>query len=200
MPGLSYDNIPFPDSDMAPGPNKALGRFFTAWGQVEVVYGMIFRDLCGMDRDMGQIVFEKIGVREQLDILDDMTELIADDHLRTALETALQAIRAISVARNKIAHSRWGLIDGEPARFWVGMTNAQSTAIWRNEGRGPTWREKFIFTVPQIQALTESCVTQRDVLHTVLGTLTRIEFEQERQAGVRSRAARGRRHPALREQ
>ena len=46
MPTLIYDNLPFNETDLtSPDSNMALGRFFTAWGQVEVVYGMIFREL-----------------------------------------------------------------------------------------------------------------------------------------------------------
>lgn len=200
MPSLMYDNIPFPESDMAPVANKALGRFFTAWGQVEVVYGMMFRDLCSMDSDIGGIVFEKIGVREQLDILDEIAELVEDNELRAKMASCLKAVREISVARNKIAHSRWGLIGGEPARFWVGITRMQSRAIAHEESRGVTWRARFIFTVPEIRELTQRCADRRDELIELLWSFHKKQAEPDHEDAFRRWAPPDRRHRALREQ
>ena len=58
---------------------------------------------------MGTIVFEKIGVREQLDILDDMVELIADNDLRGAIFVSLVTVRQISVARKQDCSFPMGL-------------------------------------------------------------------------------------------
>lgn len=199
MPSLIYDNLPFPETDLSSTPNnRALGRFFTAWGQVEVVYGMIFRELCNLAHDIGAIVFEKIGVREQLDILDDMIELIDDNDLRGGLAVSLIAVRKISVSRNKIAHSRWGTIDGQSARFWVGITTAQASDIAGEQRKGPTWRNKFIFTVDQINALTNECVAERDNLTQRLHALHEKRIQQALEGGAHLAALPGHRHPALR--
>lgn len=200
MPVLVYDNLPFPASDLDDdNQNRALGRFFTAWGQVEVTYGFIFRELCGLSASVATTMFEKIRVRDQLDILDDIVEMIADDSFRQVLADTLAAVRNLSVARNKLAHSRWGFIDNESARFWVGMTAEQAQAIAFGDQKGAALRERFIFTVAEIDTLTNACLTQRDALIRAQATLLEMSVQRQGQDGAHLLDRLGHRHPALRE-
>jgi len=165
MVSIVYDNLPFPESDLASDEqNRELGRFFTAWGQIEVAYGFIFRELTQIDRDIGSIIFEKIGVKEQLEVLDELADLIAKPEAQKQLLLGISSARALSAFRNKLAHSRWGAFDGEPARFWMGLTEAHVQEIQNGTDKGKSHRAKFIMTLSDIKRLVKEAISARDIL------------------------------------
>ena len=169
MASIIYNNIPFDPSDLrSHGTNFALGRFMTAWSQTESLCGFLFRELSQIRHEIANIVFDRIGTREQIEILAELAALIPDNGRSSRAAAALKEVEYISKARNKIVHAGWGQFNGEPARFWHGVTRGHFNEISQESTKGKADRVRFIFTISDIDALTDRCVAVREHLETLL--------------------------------
>lgn len=177
MASIIYNNIPFPENALTDqNSNFILGQFMTAWSQVESLCGFLFRELSEIDPNKATIIFDRIGTREQTDIVKELLETSDDLSEHAAL---LDRAQTISVARNKIVHAGWGLIDGEPARFWHGITSKNFEDIVGETPKGLSARQRFIFSLGEISALTTECTSLRDDLQNALHQA----FQKKRERG-----------------
>lgn len=136
MAAIVLNNVPFPASDLEDeAPNLALGRFMTAWSQVEVVCNHLFRHLAGLDSDVATIVFDNVGTKEQLAMLSELCESLPDATQRQEVSTSLKSAQEFGVKRNKLVHASWGYLNGELARFWSGLTSAHLKEIQSDSQR-----------------------------------------------------------------
>jgi len=164
MAGIILNNIPFDPNNLADDErNAALGRFMTAWSEVEVVCGFLFRGFANLEADIGGAIFDRVGVREQIDILGALVEL-SDDPAAAALPGLLDEANNLSKARNKLVHASWGLFNGQPARFWQGLTSSHLSRISEETAKGKSERVKFIFTLSDLGDLTRRCTAVRSKL------------------------------------
>ncbi|TPN60017.1 hypothetical protein FJ981_00325 [Mesorhizobium sp. B1-1-4] len=172
MAGIMYNNIPFDENDLSnPDTNFALGQFMTAWSQVESLCGFLFRNLSQIGYEIGNIIFDRVGAREQIEILTELIHLMPNAEQRESASKAMKEVESLSRARNKIVHAGWGLFNGEPARFWHGITNAHFDGIATDTAQGKADRERFIFTLPDIATLTGRSVSVRQTLESILQEL-----------------------------
>jgi hypothetical protein len=172
MASIILNNLPFDQSDLDdPVRNIALGRFMTAWSQAEVVWGFLFRKFLDLDYEVSSIVFDNIGVKEQLEIVSCLAEFLKNDHEVALLKMVTDEVKSISVMRNKIVHSSWGLFDGEPARFWRNLTSANFEEVQSGSQRGKSYLGSRIFTVTSLNLLTERTVKAREALEEALETI-----------------------------
>lgn len=169
MPSIIYNNLPFDEADLTNSDtNFTLGQFMTAWSQVESLCGFLFRELSQIRYEVANIIFDRVGVREQIEILAELVVNIEDTSRMEIASAAVKEVEALSKARNKIVHAGWGLYNMEPARFWHGITRQRFSEIGSNTPRGKADRERFIFTLSDIVAATERCVTVRETLEQIL--------------------------------
>lgn len=179
MPNIVLDNLPFPQEDMDDERrNVCLGRFMTAWAQVEVVCSFLFRELTGARSENALIIFDRITTNEQIKIVRELANQIADETVRTALVDEMKNVENESEKRNKIVHARWGAFDGEPARFWNGMTRENINDIVNEMGKAISLRSKNIHTIEDIDTLTASLLVRRDNLHGYLGKVGDFTYNE----------------------
>ncbi|MGJ8570632.1 MAG: hypothetical protein ACSHXI_08030 [Hoeflea sp.] len=173
MANIIYNNIPFDENELSHhGTNFTLGQFMTAWSQVESLCGFLFRELSKIEYEIANVIFDRVGVREQIEIITELAESITDPRLRTEAAISLKEVEAISIARNKIVHAGWGLFNEEQARFWHGITSARFDQIARETEKGKADRVRFIFTLTDITHLTERSLGVRQRLESVLHGIT----------------------------
>lgn len=179
MVSIFYNNIPFEEEDLTGNDhNFVLGRFMTAWSQVESLCGFLFRELAGLDHNIGPIIFDRVGTREQIEIVGALLEN-SDELAEHAL--LLEKAQKISVSRNKIVHAGWGKLDGEPARFWHGITTKHwDSMVGDDDGKARATITKYIFTTTDMARLTEECVSLRDELSAVLKQASQKKHEKWR--------------------
>jgi hypothetical protein len=201
MPRIIRNNLPFPESDLSDEmPNLALGRFMTIWGQIEVVCNFLFRRITDLEPDVSTIIFDNVGTKEQIEMLVSLCDFLPIPEQKDRIITLLDRTREFGIKRNKIVHASWGLLDGEPARFWSGMTSAHSDEIRRQTQKGKSLLQKFVFSASTLEALTAEMVSLREELEAALrvveipkGPRSRHFQESEaryREATERSRAMR----------
>lgn len=179
MPGILYNNIPFDEADLtSQDSNFALGQFMTAWSQVESLCGFLFRDLSNVGYEIGTIIFDRVGVREQIEILAELAALMPNAEQRESALVAMKEVEFLSKARNKIVHAGWGLFNGERARFWHGITNAHFDGISADTAKGKADRGRFIFTLSDIATLTGRSISVRQTLEAIL---QEVEKEKRRE-------------------
>ena len=126
----------------------------TVWSQIQGICGFLFKEFTGIPPETAQIIFDRIGTKEQIEILDAIFATFQDENERASGERLMRQVEAISVRRNKIVHSGWGLYNGEVARFWHGLTSAHFDEIMRETPKGKSQRERFIFTLTDLNRLT----------------------------------------------
>lgn len=169
MANIILNNLPFDDSDLQDDTrNVSLGRFMTAWSQAEVVWGFIFRKFLDLHVEVGMVVFDAIGVKEQLEIVSTLGDFLKTPSERDALAKATQDLKSLSLKRNKIVHSSWGLYDGEAARYWRGLTHIHLSEIMNESPKGKSLRTERIFTVTDLANLTAYVVQTRKELEHIL--------------------------------
>jgi hypothetical protein len=169
MARIVSNNAPFPEDDLTdPERNFALGQFMTAWSQVESMYGFLFRELAEIPSDSSSIIFDRVGVREQLEIVQALSDAKLDGDDKTKAETILDQVEKISVLRNKIVHAGWGKINGESARFWNGLTGRNLEEIAGDTQKGLSLRERYIHTISHMTNLTARCTGLRDQLYPIV--------------------------------
>jgi hypothetical protein len=201
MPSIILNNLPFPESDLSDEmPNLALGRFMTIWGQIEVVCNFLFRRITDLESDVSTIVFDNVGTKEQIEMLVSLCDFLPRPEQKDHVIKLLERTREFGIKRNKIVHASWGLLDGEPARFWSGMTSAHFDEIRRQTQKGKSQVQKFVFSAGTLEALTAEMVALRQELETALHTVEIPEgprsrrFQESeakfREAMERSRAMR----------
>lgn len=186
MASIIYNNIPFDPNDLSDHePNFVLGQFMTAWSQVESLCGFLFRDLSEIRFEIATIIFDRVGTREQTEIVTELIDMIEDGQLRDMARKALVEVEALSKARNKIVHAGWGLYAGERARFWHGISTSRLIEIGRDTDRGRADRARFIFTLNDIRALTTRCVATRDAMQEVLAATLQEKWQRQRASDAR---------------
>ncbi|AZO29999.1 hypothetical protein [Mesorhizobium sp. M1B.F.Ca.ET.045.04.1.1] len=169
MPSIILNNIPFPDTDISDDhPNLALGRLMTAWGQIEVVCNFLFRRLTDLHVDAATIVFDIVGNKEQIEMLIGLTELLPREDQRKVLSDLLSSVKNLSTKRNKVIHASWGKLDGNPARFWSGLTSAHFDDIMSGSQKGGSHLQNHVHTVPQIESIFSKMVELRGQLEQAL--------------------------------
>ncbi|RWP46724.1 hypothetical protein [Mesorhizobium sp.] len=191
MASIIYNNIPFDEGDLKnTETNFALGQFMTAWSQVESLCGFLFRELSQIRYEIANTIFDRIGAREQIEILAELIELITATEQRASAATAIKEVEEIAKARNKIVHAGWGLLGGEPARFWHGITSARFREITSDTPKGKADRVRFIYTLSDIVQLTDRCVIVRQTMESILHAIT-LERIHARRAEDADRWPRG---------
>jgi len=156
----------------------------TAWSQTESLCGFLFRELSQISYEIANTIFDRIGTREQIEILTEFVDLIPDPERKGRGTSALKEVEDISKARNKIVHAGWGLFNGEHARFWHGITSARFSEICQESPRGKADRTRFIFTISDIAALIARSVAVREQLETLLHEIGRERFHARRAQDV----------------
>lgn len=185
MASIIYNNIPFDPAELSnPDTNFVLGQFMTAWSQTESLCGFLFRELSQISYEIANTIFDRIGTREQIEILAELVDLIPDGDRNSRAAVALKEVEDISKARNKIVHAGWGLFNGEPARFWHGITSARFSEICQESPKGKADRARFIFTITDIATLTKRSVTVREQLETLLHEIARERHHARRAQDV----------------
>lgn len=159
MASLVYNNLPFDQNDYNDvDRNVILGRFMTAWGQVEATCGFLFREILDLDYSQSFFVFETITTQHQLEIMKGLLE----DNLETPHYEKLRDIVArvglVSAKRNKIIHAGWGQYNGEVARFYRGITRKQSDEICSETQRGKNLKTTHIHTLTEIEAASSEAL------------------------------------------
>lgn len=185
MASIIYNNIPFDENELRDhATNFALGQFMTAWSQAESLCGFLFRVLSQISYEIANTIFDRVGTREQIEIVAELIESMPDPDRRARGVAALKEVEDISKARNKIVHAGWGLFNGEPARFWHGITSARFEEIRGETPKGKSDRERFIFTISDISNLTQRSVSAREQLETLLHEITLEQFHARRAQDV----------------
>jgi len=172
MANIFHNNIPDPQSDLNnEKANVALGRFMTAWSQIEGMCGFLFCEIAQLDPKATRIIFDRIGSREQISILRALVDgiVIADERDRIA--DLMDRVEKLSEKRNKIAHGSWGTYNGESTRFWQGMTSSNFEDVVMETPKGQSLRVKNLHTITDLEALIGACVVLRDTLYSELGRI-----------------------------
>lgn len=173
MVSVHLNNLPFDEGEVTDQTrNFALGQFMTAWSQVECIYGFLFRELSQINPEIAIIIFDRVGVKEQLEIVTELAERISSEDFRSRATKALSEVQNISKARNKIVHANWGLLNGEPARFWQGLSTARLQALRDDTPRAKSDRQNYVFTLPNLRDLTERCLKLRAELESIHDRIT----------------------------
>lgn len=160
--------MPPRDEDLADDvSNVALGRFMTAWAQVEIVITYLFKRIADISIAKASAIFDNIGTKEQIEILEAMSDEIEDEKLQGKVRDLLQAAKSLSSNRHKIVHASWEIFQSEPARIWFGVTCNQLDEMLEGTQKGKSFREKFVFTAQDIEALTKEATMIRDELASI---------------------------------
>jgi hypothetical protein len=160
--------MPPRDEDLADDvSNVALGRFMTAWAQVEIVITYLFKRIADISNTKASAIFDNIGTKEQIEILVAMSEEIEDDKLQEKIIDLLQGAKSLSSNRHKIVHASWEIFKSEPARIWFGVTKSQFDEMLEGTQKGKSFREKFVFTVEDMEALIQEAIMIRDELASI---------------------------------
>lgn len=172
MASIIYNNIPFNPDDLSNIENNfALGQFLTAWSQTESICGFLFRELSQISYAIANTIFDRIGVREQIEILTELVATIPDAERNERALMALKEVEELSKVRNKIVHAGWGQFNGEAARFWHGITSSRLSEISQESPKGKADRIRFIFTISEIAALTTRNANVRSKLEILLNEI-----------------------------
>ena len=159
MSSISKGNLPFPSWELTSiEANETLGKFVTAWGQVETVCSFIFNALSEVPATARLTLFGWVQTYEQIQILS----ALAEETDESALRDAISEVKDLSEKRNRIIHAEWGTIDGKEARFWRGLTIKALDQIAKETN--PSRRTGSVFTLQEIKAFTENAVSLRDKL------------------------------------
>ncbi|PZO00718.1 MAG: hypothetical protein DCF29_16545 [Alphaproteobacteria bacterium] len=198
MPSILLNNIPFDDSDLEDERNVVLGKFMTVWSQVETLCAFHFRKLAQAQEGLAQIIFDHVGMREQIDILSDLAETLPQEDDRDRMLRLMKDVDGLSVKRNKIVHASWGLFDHEPARFWRSLTAQNLNEIMEQTQKGKSLRTSRIFTTTDLRGLINYGLALRAELEAALQEISVInekeDFDRqlsERRAKYREQALRG---------
>lgn len=169
MPNVYLNNIPFDPEFLADTEaNAALGRFMTVWSQIEVMCGFIFRSMTGFRAEFTIVFQDNVDVKEQIAIVQELSESVADQSARQDLVAAMGKVQTMSTKRNKIVHASWGRLDGVPARFYNGLSHSRIQELFRGTQRGKTYPGTWVFTVAHLNQLTIDGVALRDELEALV--------------------------------
>lgn len=174
------DMWPFPTDHLhGESHNLTLGRFMTAWSQIEIVCRALFQAAIHVDDDQANIIFDNVSAKDQIIILRNMVSYLTshDGDDGEKLARLLDEVKVLSTTRNRIIHARWGSLHGEIARFWFGIT-ADQVSLMVIEGEGAASCRTKIFTVPEITAATERCAQVGEGLSQQLSNVIRQQMPQ----------------------
>lgn len=188
MASIVYNNLPFEENMIAgEAHNFALGRFITAWSQVEASYCAVARRLTNAEPTLIAALLDKARTREVLEILSIISHDIDDHNIKSELISLVERCQKISVKRNKIIPAGWGQYNGIMARFSHDLTMHDFEEIMLETQKGRGKRETRIFTVPDIETATEQCTNIRDGLLCLAPHLPdRAESQRERERELRA--------------
>jgi hypothetical protein len=157
--------MPPRDEDLADDEaNVALGRFMTAWAQVEIVCTYLFKTMADISNTKASAIFDHIGTKEQIEILEALADELTDIQMQTQLIELVEIARLLSSNRHKIVHASWEIFQSESARIWFGVTSAQLHEMLDGSQKGKSYRQKYVFTVDDLNALTSEATKARDGL------------------------------------
>lgn len=172
MAGIVLNNLPFDEADLAdPMRHIALGRFMTAWSQVEVVWSFLFRKFLDLSPQIALVVSDKVKINTQLAIVRELIEYLPQEDDRSALGTAISTLEKIASKRNKIVHSSWGLLNGEAARYDHALSSDKMEEVMNETPKGNSIRANHIFTIRDLEEITSATVSLRDNLENALHTI-----------------------------
>ncbi|UVK51883.1 hypothetical protein DBIPINDM_005206 [Mesorhizobium sp. AR02] len=169
MVGVVLNNLPFPESDILDErPNLVLGRLMTAWGQIEVTCNFLFRKLTDLHLDAATVVFDTVGNKEQIEMLIGLAGFLPRADQREAFSGLLSSVKTLSIKRNKVIHASWGTLDGEPARFWSGLTSTHLNEIMSGSQKGGGYLQNHVHTVTRLDGILSEMVQLRHELQNAL--------------------------------
>ena len=169
MASLIFNNLGF---DFRPhgleAANTALGAYMAAWSELENACSFAFADLAGLNSSVSTIIFDRVGTREQIEILVALIE--ASDAVDDPTKGRVAEFQKASVQRNKIVHAAWGLYNDQIARFWNGITSANTDDLVNETPKGKSLREKNIHNLADLERERARCVDLQEVAETIVKT------------------------------
>jgi len=169
--------------------NRSLGAYMTAFSELETAVYLAFSRMAGLEPEASRIIFDKIGNREQIEIVSELA--LIDKRLTSDFTNLKKMLSECSSRRNKIVHGSWWLIDGVPARVWNGVSTKDRENISGPSDKAVSNRKRFAFTLEQIEAASGEC---KDLSNEVLKIVGEISHQIIAKAGERifDRVARAR--------
>lgn len=166
--GTVLDNIPFDLEELeASVPNEVLGRFVTAWSEIEVVCNHLFRRMAGLDTHLATIIFCHVQTRDIIRICSALAQGLEQDLHRTRAVELFREVRRASEVRNAVFHARWGKSNGAAARFAF-QTDYSPLEETIDTQKARAKQEKGVLTVAEIAEKTTEFVSLRDRLRDFL--------------------------------
>jgi len=132
-----------------------LGSYMSAVSNLETVVRLTFRKLSGIDGDKSNIIFDRIGAKEQNEIIGEF--IASDKSISEEFSGIAKNLDLCAKHRNEIVHATWGVIDGLVARFWSGLTEEHFEHIVAETDKGNSLRGRHIFTLEQIGKAKAEC-------------------------------------------
>lgn len=133
----------------------ALGKFLSAWGDVENVVAVLFRDFGVPDRGIASVIFRHMTTRSQIETVRDLLLDQAPPGQSKVMVKLLERTVAASGRRNSIIHAHWSLLTPPPILYRVsqsvtegGIGVIMAGIKGRHEAQG--YRAKNAFSVAEI--------------------------------------------------
>lgn len=185
MPQVLYQQPTLNDAIVnGDGPNLAIGRFLTAWGEVEGAYMAAFINLSGLKLNHLSFYLDRVRTREMLDLTLDLCAQYEDRRIAEAITPLIERASALSAKRNQIVHAGWGMLDGEPALFYHQLTQQNLLEIMQGTQRGLAKHRRLIFTVAEINEASAEAISIRDGLMPLVQQLMQISARQQNECAI----------------
>jgi hypothetical protein len=144
-----------PDDKLWTEAHLALGRFLSAWGDVENLIAVLFRELGVHDRGVASIIFAHMSTRSQIEAVRDLLLDRTDADRMLPLVKLVERVLSASGRRNAIVHAHWSVLTPPPVLYRVSQSVTDSkirTVIAGIKGRheAQSYRAKNAFTVKEI--------------------------------------------------
>lgn len=96
----------------------AFGEVISAWGEIEVIMGFLFRHLTDLRYDIGSIIFSNLSAQQQREMLERIGGKVLPDTEQSELSSLLSRVKKKATIRNHIVHGTWGTKGTEYHRFY----------------------------------------------------------------------------------